>query len=320
MFRRDSSPSLQHPSAQISFRPGGQWPRFAMDGDRRLGIDELGGHDTGWSNRSLSDGRPRRKAIAYNTTMHPVSVENVTKRFGRGGVEVCALDRVSLDVEDGQFLAIMGASGSGKSTLLHLMAGLTSVDSGRVMIKGRDLGAMSDGELTRCRREQIGLVFQSFNLIPTLTARQNVALPLQLAGAGRNGAMDKVDLMLDRMRLSQRVDHRPDALSGGEQQRVAIARALVSDPAVILADEPTGNLDSSNSDSICRLLQDLNEQDGATIVMVTHEPAIAIHARKVVLIRDGKLVESFETQSLDGAAELANRYHQVLDAPAEPRE
>ena len=245
--------------------------------------------------------------------MHPVKLEKVVKRFGRGNGRVCALDGVDLVVEEGQFLAIMGASGSGKSTLLHLMAGLTTADAGTIRIKGQDLGAMSDKKLTRFRREQIGLVFQSFNLIPTLTAQQNVALPLHLAGT-RNGTMDKVDRMLERMHLGPRANHRPDALSGGEQQRVAIARALVTGPAVILADEPTGNLDSANSLDICALLRSLNEKEQATIVMVTHEASVAMHAKRVVLIRDGRLVDAFDTAGFSSPAELTAHYHAVLEA------
>jgi putative ABC transport system ATP-binding protein len=203
----------------------------------------------------------------------------------------------------------MGASGSGKSTLLHLMAGLTQADAGRVLISGTDLGLLNDRELTLFRRRNIGLVFQAFNLIPTLTAEENLALPLMLDGerAGVGGA--KVDEMLGLLGLDSRRAHRPDALSGGEQQRVAIGRALVTSPAVILADEPTGNLDSSNSRAVCELLRDLCAVHGKTIVMVTHEPSVAAYAQEVAVLKDGKLVERFATESAEG---LAVRYQEAV--------
>jgi putative ABC transport system ATP-binding protein len=239
--------------------------------------------------------------------MNPLVVEQVTKTFRTGHGDVVALDRISLAVERGDFLAIMGPSGSGKSTLLHLMAGLTAPDSGRVVVNGQDLGRMSDRTLTRFRRSHIGLVFQTFNLIPTLTAQENVALPLRLGALRPNGTVATARRALERLNLLHRADHRPDALSGGEQQRVAIARALIADPAVVLADEPTGNLDSANSRTICQLLRQLNESEQATIIMVTHEPSVAIYAKQVLLLRDGRIHDIFDTTSLD-AVHLAERY------------
>src|SRR6476661_2220027 len=226
----------------------------------------------------------------------PLVVENVVKQFRQGDRSVRALDGVSLEVAQGQFLAVMGASGSGKSTLLHLMAGLTQADGGRVMIAGVDLGAMNDRELTLFRRRKVGLVFQSFNLIPTLTAEENVLLPLMLDGRNGDAGDAKVNELLVRLGLAGRRGHRPDAMSGGEQQRVAIGRALVTDPAVILADEPTGNLDSANSRSVCELLRDLSGIHNKTIVMVTHEPSVAAFAQEVAVLRDGKLIERFPTE------------------------
>ncbi|HZK80568.1 MAG TPA: ABC transporter ATP-binding protein [Humisphaera sp.] len=245
--------------------------------------------------------------------MAPLVVENVSKQFRQGDRAVNALNGVDLVVEQGQFLAIMGASGSGKSTLLHLMAGLALADSGRVIVNGSDLGKLNDRDLTLFRRRNIGLVFQSFNLIPTLTAEENISLPLMLEG--RNGSTTgstKVGELLESLGLSSRRDHRPDAMSGGEQQRVAIGRALVSDPAVILADEPTGNLDSANSRSVCELLRDLCAIHGKTIVMVTHEPSVAAYAQEVAILKDGRLIDRFATQAIDGSQALAARYQEVL--------
>ena len=237
--------------------------------------------------------------------MTPLAVKNVSKHYRQGDDRtVPALVQISLEVAQGVFLAIMGASGSGKSTLLHLMAGLTCCDSGSVKVNGQDLGAMSDHDLTLFRRRHIGLVFQSFNLIPTLTAQENIALPLLLDGKTPAQVKPKVDELLASLGLAHRRDHRPDAMSGGEQQRVAIGRALVTDPAVILADEPTGNLDSNNSRSVCELLRDLSAIRNKTVIMVTHEPSVAAYAQEVAVLRDGLLVERFLTQETNGGQGL----------------
>jgi putative ABC transport system ATP-binding protein len=246
----------------------------------------------------------------------PLAVRDVVKRYKQGTTEVRALDGVSLDVSRGKLLAVMGASGSGKSTLLHLMAGLTTADAGQVLVDGQDLSTMDDKRLTLFRRRHIGLVFQSFNLIPTLTAEENVLLPLMLDGkASANGAAGaRVDDLLRTLGIEGRRRHRPDAMSGGEQQRVAIGRALVTDPAVILADEPTGNLDSANSRSVCELLRDLCAEHGKTIVMVTHEPTVAAYASEVAVLKDGKLVSRFPTEGTEGggADKLAARYQECI--------
>src|SRR5688572_27578487 len=192
--------------------------------------------------------------------MAPLVVENVTKHFRQGDRDVTALGGVSLSIERGRFVAIMGASGSGKSTLLHLMAGLTKADSGRVVVSDHNLSDFNDRDLTLFRRRNIGLVFQAFNLIPTLSAEENVMLPLMLEGKNGQVAATRVTSLIETLGLGSRRHHRPDALSGGEQQRVAIGRALVSDPDVILADEPTGNLDSASSRSVCELLRDLSRR------------------------------------------------------------
>jgi putative ABC transport system ATP-binding protein len=221
--------------------------------------------------------------------MAPLVVENVVKQFRQGGRSVTALNGISMEVKQSQFLAIMGASGSGKSTLLHLMGGLTNPDSGRVLVAGTDLATMNDRQLTLFRRRHIGLIFQAFNLIPTLTAEENIALPLMLDGRNGQVGRGKVDQLLETLGLADRRKHRPDALSGGEQQRVAIGRALATEPDLILADEPTGNLDSANSDAVCEILRDLCTTHRRTIVMVTHEPSVAAFAQETVVIKDGKL-------------------------------
>ncbi|HZZ42095.1 MAG TPA: ABC transporter ATP-binding protein [Tepidisphaeraceae bacterium] len=242
--------------------------------------------------------------------MTPLVVENVSKQFRQGDRSVSALGGVSLDVAAGQFLAIMGASGSGKSTLLHLMAGLVYADGGRVIIQGTDIGTLNDRALTLFRRRHIGLVFQAFNLIPTLTAEENIALPLLLDNRPAGQIRAKVDELLNTLGLAHRRGHRPDAMSGGEQQRVAIGRALVTDAALILADEPTGNLDSANSRSVCELLRDLSAIHNKTIVMVTHEPTVAAYAQDVAVLKDGRLVQRFAVESVDGHQGLAMRYHE----------
>ncbi len=244
--------------------------------------------------------------------MTPLHIDNVVKIFRQGSREVRALDGVTLDVARGQFIAIMGASGSGKSTLLHLMAGLTKTDSGAVRVNGEELSKMSDAQLTRFRRDQIGLVFQSFNLIPTLTARDNILLPLRLARRVTKADEARVNDLSRILGLEHREHHRPDAMSGGEQQRVAIGRALINDPAVVLADEPTGNLDSVNSRAVCELMRDLCVVHGKTIVMVTHEPSVAAYASDVVVIKDGKLVDRFTTESVGDQQALALKYQEAV--------
>jgi putative ABC transport system ATP-binding protein len=240
----------------------------------------------------------------------PLVVENVTKTFKQGDRTVTALAGVSLAVERARFLAIMGASGSGKSTLLHLMAGLTSPDVGDILVEGQNISRLSDRDLTLFRRRKIGLVFQAFNLIPTLSAWENVALPLMLDGkATLNG---KVDELLTRLGLGHRREHRPDVMSGGEQQRVAIGRALITDPAVLLADEPTGNLDSANSKAVCQLLRDLATEQGKTIIMVTHEPTVAAYAQEVAIMKDGKLIDRFATSETQDPQQLAARYQEAV--------
>ncbi|MBI1368263.1 MAG: ATP-binding cassette domain-containing protein [Planctomycetes bacterium] len=244
--------------------------------------------------------------------MKPLVVQQVARSFEQGGRRVEALAGVDLEVQQGDFVAIMGASGSGKSTLLHLVAGLTSPDRGSIRVADQDLAKMNDKELTLFRRKHIGLIFQSFNLIPTLSAVENVALPLRLGGASRDGVLHEAQAMLRKLGLAHRVDHRPEAMSGGEQQRVAIGRALITQPDLILADEPTGNLDSAASQVVCQLLRDLCEKDHVTILMVTHEPSVAAWAKQVIFIADGRIVDRFDTASVDGPAALAQRYQSML--------
>ena len=244
-----------------------------------------------------------------------VLVEGVSKLY-RGGssdgsADVKALDDVSLSVPHGQCLAIMGASGSGKSTLLHIIAGLTKATSGRISIDGTSIESLSDHDLTLFRREKIGVVFQAFNLIPTLTAEENILLPV-LAGAGSKLGLSKAKIqdaankLLDRLKLTARRGHYPDALSGGEQQRVAIARALLLDYAtethgsLLLADEPTGNLDSVNSENTCKMLRELCDERQHTMIVVTHEPAVAKWTDRVLVLKDGKIQKDVPASELEG--------------------
>jgi putative ABC transport system ATP-binding protein len=217
-----------------------------------------------------------------------VSAQEVTRRYGAGEAAVDALRGVSLDVPAGQFTAIMGPSGSGKSTLMHLLAGLDRPTAGTVHIGAQDITTMSDKALTRLRREHIGFVFQSFNLLPTLSAEENVLLPLTIAG--RKVSRDVLDALLERVGLAERRRHKPAELSGGQQQRVAIARALISEPTVLFADEPTGNLDSHAGALVLDLLRDAVDLDGQTTVMVTHDPRAAARADRVLFLADGEIV------------------------------
>ena len=230
-------------------------------------------------------------APVVGLTLAPAAVaaEAVTRRYGDGEAAVDALRGVSLEVPSGQFTAVMGPSGSGKSTLMHLLAGLDRPTAGRVRIGGQDITSMSDKHLTKLRRKHIGFVFQSFNLLPTLSAEENILLPLTVAGRKPN--RETVEALLERVGLAERRRHKPSELSGGQQQRVAIARALVSEPTVMFADEPTGNLDSNAGAEIPDLLREAVDLDGQTTVMVTHDPGAAARADRVLFLADGRLVD-----------------------------
>jgi len=223
-----------------------------------------------------------------DTTSLAVRATNVYRRFGRGGAAVTALDDVSVSVRTGEFVAVMGPSGSGKSTLLHCLAGLDRVDAGAVRVADAELTALSERELTRLRRERIGVVFQSYHLLSTLTAGENLLLPLRLAGRRPDHAW--VQRLVDEVGLRDRLGHRPAELSGGQQQRLAVARALVGRPALVLADEPTGNLDSIAGRSVLTLLRRAVDELGQTVVMVTHDPNAAALADRVVVLADGRVV------------------------------
>jgi putative ABC transport system ATP-binding protein len=206
-----------------------------------------------------------------------------------GDVDVHALRGVDLDVQRGEFLAVIGASGSGKSTLFNVLGGLTTPSAGVVTIAGKDLASMSNAERTMLRKETVGFVFQKYNLLPTLTAEQNIQIVRDVAG--RPIAFDEnFKQVLEMLGIAKRLHHKPRALSGGEQQRVAIARAIVNSPAILLADEPTGNLDSKNSDVVLTLLRDLNKRLGQTILMITHNPEAAAYADRTIQMRDGKVL------------------------------
>jgi putative ABC transport system ATP-binding protein len=215
-------------------------------------------------------------------------VENLEKIYRSGGAQLAVLQDVSFQVEPGAFVAVVGPSGSGKSTLLALLAGLDRPTSGSVRLQGTDLGALSEDERARLRRERIGFVFQSFQLIPTLTAQENVQVPLELAGA--SGAEAAARALLGRVGLAGREHHYPAQLSGGEQQRVAVARAFVHRPSILYADEPTGNLDSVTGATIIELLEELNRESGTTLVLVTHDLELAGRAGRVIRLADGRMV------------------------------
>jgi putative ABC transport system ATP-binding protein len=218
-----------------------------------------------------------------------IAATGVTRTYELDGVSVHALRGVSLTVEAGDYLAIVGASGSGKSTLMHLLGGLDRPTGGTLVIGGRDIATLTPAEMAKLRNEVIGFVFQSFHLLARTTAQDNVALPLVYRGVGRRERRSRAVAMLDRVGLAHRVDHRPNQMSGGEQQRVAIARALVTGPSVLLADEPTGNLDTTTGQSVLGLLESLNA-DGVAVVLVTHDREVAARARRQIVMRDGLIV------------------------------
>jgi putative ABC transport system ATP-binding protein len=232
--------------------------------------------------------------------MSIIKAEGLTKIYGEGATAVTALDHVNLSIAAGEFVAVMGPSGCGKSTLLHLSGGLDHATQGEVWIDGANLSRLNDEQLTELRRRKIGFIFQFFNLIPVLGAVENAALPLVLDGVQQEEARVRAADWLRDVGLAERLNNRPDQLSGGQQQRVAIARALVTEPALVLADEPTGNLDSRASDEIAALLRRVADDWGRAVLMVTHDPRIAAYADRIIFLKDGRIVD--ETR-LDGARE-----------------
>jgi len=221
--------------------------------------------------------------------MTEIEIRGLTKVYRQGEVDVHALRGVDLRVERGEFVAIVGPSGSGKSTLFHILGGLAPPTAGTVTIDGRDLLKMNDADRTTLRKTTVGFIFQKYNLLPTLTAADNIEIARHIAGKKREPDA-QFDALLKLLGISDRLDHKPRALSGGEQQRVAIARALVNHPALVLADEPTGNLDTENSTAVLGILRDLNRRLGQTILMITHNPEAAAFADRIVTMRDGRIV------------------------------
>ncbi|MBN1147056.1 MAG: ABC transporter ATP-binding protein [Anaerolineales bacterium] len=226
--------------------------------------------------------------------MTVLETQSLTKHYQMGEVAVHALDGVDFRVGRGEFVAIMGPSGSGKSTLLHLLGGLEFPTSGEVYLNEQPLSSLSDDQITRLRRRKVGFIFQFYNLLPTLTAAENVALPLMIDGQSSARHRQHIDHLLELVDLADRASHRPDQLSGGQQQRVAVARAFVNQPEIVLADEPTGNLDSRSGAAILELLRKTCRELDATIVMVTHDPRAASYADRVVFLKDGKIVHCLE--------------------------
>ena len=231
---------------------------------------------------------------------------NASKHYGTGDTAVIALDQVNLAFAAGKFTAVMGPSGSGKSTLLHCLAGLDDLTSGQVIIGDTDLSTLNERDLTRLRRDRVGFIFQSFNLVPTLTAYENITLPLQLAG--RKPDQEWFDTIVSTVGLANRLKHRPSELSGGQQQRVAVARALVSRPDIIFADEPTGNLDSKAGSEILRFLRRAVDDYGQTIIMVTHDPGAAGYADRAVFLSDGHVSDEIVNPTAESVLDRMKRY------------
>ena len=226
-----------------------------------------------------------------------VRLQGVSKIYGNGDAQVRALDDVSVGFGAGEFTAIMGPSGSGKSTMMHILAGLDAPTSGHVFVEDTDITALKDTALTKLRRDRIGFVFQSFNLVPTLDARSNILLPMRLAG--KTPDKDWFDLIVNSLGIADRLNHRPSEMSGGQQQRVAVARALMSRPAVIVADEPTGNLDSHSTDEVMDLLRRAVDELSQSVIMVTHDTATAAYADRVLVCRDGRIVSDLRDITAD---------------------
>jgi putative ABC transport system ATP-binding protein len=253
--------------------------------------------------------------IGAQLIMSLVQTENLTKIYGRDETAIIALDHVDMSVGTGELVAVMGPSGGGKSTLLHLIGGLDRPSEGRVLIDGTALNDLSDQDMTRLRRRKIGFVFQFYNLIPVLSALDNAALPLTLDGIGEKKSRAKAAEWLEKVGLGDRLNSRPDELSGGQQQRVAIARALVAEPKLILADEPTGNLDTHSAGEIAELLRQVTKQWGRSVVMVTHDPRIASYADRILFLRDGAIVDEVrvEKQGTLSPEWVAGKMQQIVE-------
>lgn len=243
--------------------------------------------------------------------MSILHTEALTKVYGDAGHPIHAVDAVNLVVDEGEFVAIMGPSGSGKSTLLYLLGGLEKPTSGKVWVRDTDMSAMDDNALSQLRREALGFVFQFFNLIPVLSAEENVAIPLILDGMPRLEALKRAKEALTRVGLADRASHRPSELSGGQQQRVALARALVATPAVVLADEPTGNLDSRSSEEVVQMLRETVDKWGQTMILVTHDPRVAAHADRIIFLKDGKIVDDNRLKGQGNADQIREQLSKV---------
>ncbi|MEV0964633.1 MULTISPECIES: ABC transporter ATP-binding protein [unclassified Streptomyces] len=241
----------------------------------------------------------RATAVAARAT-------DLSKVYGEGETRVVALDRVTVDFRQGEFTAIMGPSGSGKSTLMHCVAGLDGFSGGSVRIGGTELGSLKDKQLTRLRRDKIGFIFQAYNLLPTLTALENITLPMDIAG--RRPDQQWLRLVIDMVGLSGRLGHRPAQLSGGQQQRVAVARALASRPEIVFGDEPTGNLDSRSGAEVLGFLRNSVRELGQTVVMVTHDPVAASYADRVVFLADGRIVDEIAAPTADGVLDRMKEF------------
>ncbi|MER6079114.1 ABC transporter ATP-binding protein [Streptomyces sp. NPDC001833] len=250
--------------------------------------------------------RTARAAQAEGGANTAASAQRVTKTYGAGETRVTALDAVDVDIALGRFTAIMGPSGSGKSTLMHCLAGLDTVTSGQIWIGATEVTGLKDKELTRLRRDKVGFVFQAFNLLPTLSALENITLPMDIAGRKPDQAW--LDQVVSTVGLAERLGHRPAQLSGGQQQRVAVARALASRPEIIFADEPTGNLDSRAGAEILTFLRRSVDELGQTIVMVTHDPVAASHADRVLYLADGRIVDDMSDPTADSVLERMRRF------------
>lgn len=242
-----------------------------------------------------------------------LEAQNLFKEYRMGQIIVTALSNVNFRVERGEFVAVMGPSGSGKSTLLHLLGGLDLPSAGEVFLAGQPLSHLSDDQITRLRRQKIGFIFQFYNLLPTLTATENIALPLLIDGQPMEPHRERIEGLLALVGLSDRADHRPDQLSGGQQQRVAVARAFVNQPEIVLADEPTGNLDSSSGSAILELLRRACREFRTTIVMVTHDPRAASYADRVVFLKDGCIVHCLNPGSKGLAVERITKVMASLE-------